>query len=62
MAQICRVKVYKLKILLWCLLMCLSRAVAMLWRSVYTVVFFAVLPYFYGWTKRGTMLGVLGAC
>jgi len=59
MAQICRVKVYKLKILLW---LCSSRAVAVLWRSVYTVVFFAVLPYFYGWTKRGTMLGVLGAC
>ena len=36
------------------LLMCLSRAVAMLWRSVYTMILVAVLPYFYGWKNRGT--------
>ena len=54
MAQICGVKVYELKVLLWCLLMCLSRAVAKLWRSVCTMVLVDVLSYFYGWKKRGT--------
>ena len=45
MAQICGVKIHELKVLLWCLLMCVRRAVAKLWRSVYPYVQFTVQPH-----------------